>query len=110
MGEEEEAEGISSRAALAEAEKSPSTRSLLWSESERDRALITQATPENKRVGKEEMGIRLICILHRPYYSGPVRQELSSSEVPLRAREKETHFGQVLPVSVFFSKNSGFLL
>ena len=37
------------------------------------------------------MGIRLLCILHMLDDSGPVRQELSSSEVPLRAREKEMH-------------------
>lgn len=37
------------------------------------------------------MGIRLVCILHRPDDSAPVRQELSSSEVPLRAWEKEMH-------------------
>ncbi len=37
------------------------------------------------------MGIRLVCILHRLDNSGPVRQELSSSELPLRAWEKEMH-------------------
>lgn len=42
-------------------------------------------------LGKEEMCIRLVCILHRLDDSGPDRQELSSSEVPLRAREKEMH-------------------
>ncbi|KAF0040082.1 hypothetical protein F2P81_008317 [Scophthalmus maximus] len=45
----------------------------------------------SQRVGKQKMGIRLICILHRLDDSGPVRQELSSSEVPLRAGEKEMH-------------------
>ncbi|TNN75897.1 hypothetical protein EYF80_013867 [Liparis tanakae] len=43
------------------------------------------------RVGREEMGIRLVCILHRLDDSGPVRLELSSSEVPLRTREKKMH-------------------
>lgn len=37
------------------------------------------------------MGIRLVCIPHRSDDSGPVRQELSSSEMPLRAWEKEMH-------------------
>ncbi|KAJ4946384.1 hypothetical protein JOQ06_024051, partial [Pogonophryne albipinna] len=46
---------------------------------------------ERERDGKAEMGIRLLCILHMLDDSGPVRQKLSSSEVPLRAREKEMH-------------------
>lgn len=37
------------------------------------------------------MSIRLVCILLRLDVSGSDRQELSSSEVPLRAREKEMH-------------------
>lgn len=37
------------------------------------------------------MCIRLVCILHRPDDSGSDRLELSSPEMPLRAREKEMH-------------------
>lgn len=48
-------------------------------------------SPFPGELGKEEMCIRLVCILHRLDDSGPDRQELSSSEVPLRAREKEMH-------------------
>lgn len=42
-----------------------------------------------RQLGKEELSIRLVCILLRLDISGSDRQELSSSEVPLRAREKE---------------------
>lgn len=43
------------------------------------------------QLAKDEMCICLVCILRRLDDSGPDRQELSSSEVPLRAWQREMH-------------------
>lgn len=50
-GEWEQAAVISSYTAPAQQRNLPSIKSLLWSEREHDRALITQATLENKVKG-----------------------------------------------------------